>query len=341
MSWMARILIGIGVLIIALPFYIFIDGTIRTWSASSWPVAPGRVAAGRIATTTGTDSDGDPTTSHDVIVTFDYAVAGRRYRMPRMTGALVDTLRRRFEDLLARDLANVEAGLYPRELLFQMPLGAYTRRLPLLLGEMRRAAARARRGDHTLPDAVDAETLPHYYRRTFHWQPDGYLSRRSAEAYDVGVELVFRGTADLMRRQIIPPVTRWLRARGGGGATLVDLACGTGRTLRQLEVAPPQISTLGVDLSRPYLDVAARLTRARLLVANAEALPLATGAARHLIQSPPLFPLENPGILSIPLGFLGAFLGTLTGREPSAEAKYTELVVRANTGLGAEKASTH
>ena len=69
--------------------------------------------------------------------------------------------------------------------------------------------------------------------------------------------------------------------------------------------------------------------------------PTVVGAARHLIQSPPLFPLENPGILSIPLGFLGAFLGTLTGREPSAEAKYTELVVRANTGLGAEKATPH
>jgi len=69
--------------------------------------------------------------------------------------------------------------------------------------------------------------------------------------------------------------------------------------------------------------------------------PTVTGAARHLIQAPPVFPLENPGILSIPLGFLGAFLGTLTGREPAAEARYTELVVRANTGLGAEKATPH
>ena len=69
--------------------------------------------------------------------------------------------------------------------------------------------------------------------------------------------------------------------------------------------------------------------------------PTVTGAARHLIQADPVFPLENPGILSIPLGFLGAFLGALTGREPSAEAKYTELTVRANTGLGAEKATPH
>lgn len=62
-----------------------------------------------------------------------------------------------------------------------------------------------------------------------------------------------------------------------------------------------------------------------------------TGAARHLIQRAPIFPLENPGIISIPLGFLGAFIGTLLGREPESEAKFAELTVRANTGLGAEK----
>ena len=54
-----------------------------------------------------------------------------------------------------------------------------------------------------------------------------------------------------------------------------------------------------------------------------------------------LFPLENPGIVSIPLGFLAAVVGTLLTREPSAEAKFEELTVRANTGLGAEKATEH
>jgi hypothetical protein len=33
-------------------------------------------------------------------------------------------------------------------------------------------------------------------------------------------------------------------------------------------------------------------------------------------------------------------IGTLLGREPYAEAKYAELLVRANTGLGAEKPSS-
>ena len=53
------------------------------------------------------------------------------------------------------------------------------------------------------------------------------------------------------------------------------------------------------------------------------------------------FPLKNPAIVSIPLGFLGAFLGTFLSREPSAEQLFPELKVRANTGLGAEKASPH
>ncbi len=69
--------------------------------------------------------------------------------------------------------------------------------------------------------------------------------------------------------------------------------------------------------------------------------PNVTGAARHLFQAKPWFPLENPGILSIPLGFVGAFLGTLLSQEPQAAVKFNELLVRSNTGLGSEKATAH
>ncbi|WP_134741060.1 cation acetate symporter [Nocardioides sp. 503] len=53
------------------------------------------------------------------------------------------------------------------------------------------------------------------------------------------------------------------------------------------------------------------------------------------------FPLENPGIVSIPLGFLFGFLGTITSKEPTAEDRYTELEVRALTGAGSEKMIVH
>jgi cation/acetate symporter len=69
--------------------------------------------------------------------------------------------------------------------------------------------------------------------------------------------------------------------------------------------------------------------------------PTVTGAARHLIQAKAVFPLENPGVLSIPLGFIGAILGTFLSHEPSSEHKFNELLVRSNTGLGAERAGSH
>jgi cation/acetate symporter len=49
-----------------------------------------------------------------------------------------------------------------------------------------------------------------------------------------------------------------------------------------------------------------------------------------------IFPLENPGIISIPIGLAGAILGTLLLRDRESEAMFDQLQVRANTGLGAE-----
>ncbi len=54
-----------------------------------------------------------------------------------------------------------------------------------------------------------------------------------------------------------------------------------------------------------------------------------------------VFPLNNPGIVSIPLGFLLGYIGTISKREPDAEDRYTELEVRALTGAGAEQAVQH
>jgi cation/acetate symporter len=49
--------------------------------------------------------------------------------------------------------------------------------------------------------------------------------------------------------------------------------------------------------------------------------------------------LENPAIFTIPLGFLGCWLGTVLGRERGNEREWHELYVRAETGLGAEAAT--
>jgi cation/acetate symporter len=54
--------------------------------------------------------------------------------------------------------------------------------------------------------------------------------------------------------------------------------------------------------------------------------------------SPIGWTLANPGIVSIPLGFIGCWLGTMLSSEKRAERTFHELHVRSETGLGAEKA---
>ena len=53
------------------------------------------------------------------------------------------------------------------------------------------------------------------------------------------------------------------------------------------------------------------------------------------------FPLSNPGIVSIPAGFLFGWLGAVTSKEPESEKRYTELEVRSLTGAGSEVAVHH
>ncbi|ARF71847.1 cation acetate symporter [Kitasatospora albolonga] len=47
------------------------------------------------------------------------------------------------------------------------------------------------------------------------------------------------------------------------------------------------------------------------------------------------FPLENPGLISIPLGFLLGWLGSVIGKEKADTDKYAELEVKSLTGTGA------
>ena len=50
------------------------------------------------------------------------------------------------------------------------------------------------------------------------------------------------------------------------------------------------------------------------------------------------YDLNNPGIISIPMGFLGCYLGTVLSKERGNERSFHELRVRSETGLGAEQA---
>ena len=77
-------------------------------------------------------------------------------------------------------------------------------------------------------------------------------------------------------------------------------------------------------------------------VVSGQATPMG-GAGSSLISDPHInfafFPLDNPGIVSIPLAFFLGWLGTVTDPRRADPARFARVQVRALTGVGAEHGS--
>jgi cation/acetate symporter len=69
--------------------------------------------------------------------------------------------------------------------------------------------------------------------------------------------------------------------------------------------------------------------------------PVVSGASSSLITDRHVnfafFPLNNPGIVAIPVAFFLGWLGTMTDRRPADPARFARMQVRALTGVGAER----
>ena len=71
--------------------------------------------------------------------------------------------------------------------------------------------------------------------------------------------------------------------------------------------------------------------------------PAVSGSEKSMISSVDfsLFPLSNPGIVSIPLAFLLGIVGTFIGKKDEFPQKRVEMEVRSLTGVGVEKTISH
>ena len=71
--------------------------------------------------------------------------------------------------------------------------------------------------------------------------------------------------------------------------------------------------------------------------------PVVSGAKTSMIPGAnfAVFPLSNPGIVSIPLAFFLGWLGTVLDKKLEDTTKQAEMEVRSLTGVGAEKATNH
>ncbi len=178
----------------------------------------------------------------------------------------VDTkeLRRAYLGLFAKDRANIEAGLYPApEDVRLVDLPKAVRRAGHFLKDVAEVDRRrlAREGDEVRERFEGSNRYPDYYQQNFHYQTDGWLSDESAKLYDHQVEALFTGAADAMRRTALAEIAREVKGRDQREVALLDLACGTGRFLRETMRAFPRLRAMGLDLSPNYAE------RAREMVA--------------------------------------------------------------------------
>ncbi len=180
--------------------------------------------------------------------------------------------------LFVADAAAVREGLYPPAEPGES-LGRHLQSLRAMFADLpatfeRRASADTQSAAAQSP----ADGLPDYYTQDFHFQTGGYLSEESARLYDVQVETLFYGAAGPMRRAGLKSIAAFMHGKDQRTLRMLDVACGTGRFLRDVRLAYPALGLEGLDLSQAYLDEARRhlkgLRPARLVAANAEAIPL-------------------------------------------------------------------
>lgn len=214
----------------------------------------------------------------------DWAVPARPKPPNRLAPELLLDVQRRNQDLLERDWDDAQAGIYPTSLLFDWNVDDVLRHYPQVWFDLPSIWDRLQRRQYqefTAP--LERADYPKYYLQNFHHQTDGYLSDRSADLYDLQVELLFNGSANPMRRRILKPLKQGLAQAFPDAPPsqirILDIACGTGYTLQGLRAALPKASLYGIDLSPAYLRKANQILSQlpgelpQLARANAEALP--------------------------------------------------------------------
>ena len=192
-------------------------------------------------------------------------------------------LQERLNHLLEVDWEDAERGVYPKEVLFDNSWEDFFRYYPSVWLDLPQIWERVENKKYQdFAPEIDTQGYPSYYVQNFHHQTDGYLSDLSANLYDLQVEILFGGSADPMRRRILPPLKESLGVFADvlpRQIRVLDIACGTGRTLKYIRDTLPQVSLFGVDLSPAYLRKANELLSQipgevpQLLQSNAEALP--------------------------------------------------------------------
>lgn len=104
---------------------------------------------------------------------------------------------------------------------------------------------------------LDGKIYPDYYKQTYHYQTDGWMSSRSADMYDCNTETLFIGRQDAMQRLTLLALSDYFNSvKSTKGKKVIELGAGTGRFATFVRDNWPHINYTVSDLSPFYLQKA-------------------------------------------------------------------------------------
>jgi ubiquinone/menaquinone biosynthesis C-methylase UbiE len=201
---------------------------------------------------------------------------------------ILQSIRQLFE----RDYQNIEAGLYKAPEQGGDPRRPIDKAIRFFLDAKKVDERRMEKRHSEVNTGAKAKHYPRYYLQNFHFQTDGWLSEDSADLYDTQVETLFAGTADAMRRQALVPIAEYVDEKDQRDIQLLDIACGTGRFLREVKRNWPRVGVTALDLSPDYLEKTKRALskwgRVSFVNAPAERMPIEK-ASQDIVTATYLF----------------------------------------------------
>ena len=173
------------------------------------------------------------------------------------------------------------------------------------------------------------------------------IAASASFAHDVWASVIHRGKVDEARE---------VRVARRAAVVIGPIAILLAVALRQQNVAPVAVLAFAVAASSTFpvlllsiywkrfntdgalAGILGGLSSCLFLMAIG---PTVMGPKGFILQSStPLFPLENPGIVSIPIGFLAAYLGTIVSQERITESRIFQ-ALRLKTLTGLESGNGH
>jgi ubiquinone/menaquinone biosynthesis C-methylase UbiE len=159
--------------------------------------------------------------------------------------------------LIEKDAENLSKGVYPLSVVsVDKPIQHIKNLVRIYLDSVNVVLNKKYKRHKEFSDETKrkVDKVPDYYKRNFHNQTDGYLSKDSAELYNHQVDILFRGTSDAMRRLMLEALSKFYKSNRR--LKIIEVACGTGVSTRPLALTYKNSKIHAVDLSKDYIEFA-------------------------------------------------------------------------------------